>query len=183
MADVVLSTVDLDVFGGPTSLDVSVDFGQTGSRGSRIWSGPGDPDTLLVGQDVQLYDLFINTNTEEDYYSWLYQYVEEVGNPAWITVLKLDPSQYSTIASTTFTTGSATINVPIANLTTDAGTTVSDFIIRYNISNTNPVATSFTASIVGTDLRIVISAVEFASSVWSALTGSKNVHLFISYVD
>ena len=34
MADVVLSTVDLDVFGGPTSLDVSVDFGQTGSRGN-----------------------------------------------------------------------------------------------------------------------------------------------------
>ncbi len=182
MADVVLSTVDLDVFGGPTSLDVSVDFGQTGTRGSRVWAGAGDPDVFLAAQDIKLYDLYINTNTEDDFYSWLYQYVLEVGNPAWIPLLKLDPSQYSTIASTTFTAGSATINIPISSITGDAGTVVADYIVRYNISNSNPVATAFTYSIVGTDLRIVINAAEFASAAWSNLAGSKNVHLFISYV-
>ena len=182
MADVVLSTVDLDVFGGPTSVDVSVDFGQTGTRGSRVWAGAGDPDVYLAAQDIKLYDLYINTNTEDGFYSWLYQYVIEVGNPAWIPLLKLDPSQYSIIASTTFTTGSTTINIPISSITGDSGTAVADFIIRYSIANANPVATGFASSIVGTDLRIVIKASEFASSVWSDLTGSKDVHLFISYV-
>jgi hypothetical protein len=112
----------------------------------------------------------------------LYQYVLEVGNPAWVPLLKLDPSQYSTIASTTFTAGSATINIPIASITGDSATAVADYIVRYNISNANPVATAFTYSIVGTDLRIVIKAAEFSSTTWSDLAGSKNVHLFISYV-
>jgi hypothetical protein len=182
VADVVLSTVDLDVFGGPTSVDVSVDFGQTGTRGSRVWAGAGDPDVYLAAQDIKLYDLYINTNTEDSFYSWLYQYVIEVGNPAWVPILKLDPSQYSTIASTTFTAGSATINIPISSITGDAATAVADYIVRYSVSNSNPVATAFTYSIVGTDLRIIIKAAEFASSTWSDLVGSKNVHLFISYV-
>jgi hypothetical protein len=182
VADVVLSTVDLDVFGGPTSIDVSVDFGQTGTRGSRIWAGSGDPEVYLAAQDIKLFDLYINTNTEDNFYSWLYQYIIEVGNPAWVPILKLDPSQYSTIASTTFTAGSTTINIPISSITEDSGTVVADFIIRYNIANANPVATAFTSSIVGTDLRIVIKAAEFASTTWSDLAGSKDVHLFISYV-
>lgn len=182
MADVVLSTVDLDVFGSPAFIDVSVDFGQTGTRGSRVWAGAGDPDTYLVAQDVKLFDLYINTNTEDGFYSWIYQYVLEVGNPEWIPLLKLDPSQYSVIATTSFTTGSTTINIPINTITSDSGTVVTDFIIRYNIANASPVATSFTPSIVGTDLRLVITAAEFASTTWSNLTGSKDVHLFISYV-
>lgn len=182
MADVILSTVDLDVFGGPSSVDVSVDFGQTGTRGSRAWAGAGDPEIYLAAQDVKLYDLYVNTDTTSTFYSWLYQYVEEVGNPTWIPLLKLNPSQYSTISSTTFTAGSTTISIPISALTEDSGTNVSDFIIRYNIANSNPVATAFTSSILGTDLRIVIKAAEFSSSTWSDLSGNKNVHLFISYL-
>ena len=182
MADLVLQTVDLDVFGGPATVDVSVDFGVAGVRGSRIWAGNGDPDVYLAGQDIKLYDWYINTNTSEDYYSWMYQYVLEVGSPAWVPVLQLNPSQFSTIATTTFTAGSTTINVPIASLTTDAGTVAADYIVRYNISNgTDPVASSFTYSIVATDIVIVITAAKYSASAWSDLTGSKDVHLFISY--
>jgi hypothetical protein len=182
MSDIILSTVDLDVFGGPVAVDVSVDFGVAGVRGSRIWAGSGDPDVYLLGQDFKLYDWYINTNTSEDYYSWMYQYVLEVGSPTWVPVLQLNPSQFSTIATTTFTAGSTTISIPIASLTTDAGTVAADYIIRYNISDgTNPVASSFTYSIVSTNIVIVITAAKYSASVWSDLTGSKDVHLFISY--
>ena len=62
MADILLDTVDLTVFGGPTTVDVSVDFGAEGVRGSKIWSGPGAPEVYLVGQSIQINDLYINTN-------------------------------------------------------------------------------------------------------------------------
>jgi hypothetical protein len=177
MADIVLSTVDLDVFGGPTSLDVSVDFGATGQRGSRFWAGANGPTVDLVGQDVELYDVYLNTNT-----GVFSQYILQVGSPTWVALLDIDVPQYSLISSATFTTGSATITIPIASLTTDTGTTAADFVIRYNISNSNPVATSFTSSIVSTNIQIVISGIEYSGGSWSNLSGSKDVHLFISYI-
>jgi hypothetical protein len=183
MADIVLQTVDLDVFGGPTSLDVSVDFGETGERGNRIYSGVGDPNTFLVGQEVKLYDLYINTNSVDEYYGWLYQYIEQVGNPAWVRILQLNPSQYSSIVSTTFTAGTGTVTIPIADITGDTGVSVSDFIVRYNIANSIPVSSGFTSSIVGTNLVITINAVSYSTGTWSDLTGSKDVHIFISYIE
>ena len=177
MAEIVLSTVDLDVFGGPTSLDVSVDFGATGQRGSRFWAGANGPTVDLVGQDVELFDVYLNTNT-----GVFSQYLLQVGSPTWVAILDIDVPQYSTISSPTFTAGSATVTIPIASLTTDTGTAASDFVIRYNIANSNPVATSFSYSIVSTNIQIVISAIEYSGGSWSNLSGSKDVHLFISYI-
>lgn len=176
MADVVLSTVDLDVFGGPTSLDVSVDFGQTGVRGSRIWAGSLGPVIDLASQAIQLYDWYINTSSGR-----MYQYILEVGNPTWSEVLNLTLPQKSLIASTTFTAGTTTIAVPTSALTPNAGTTVSNYIIRYSIKNINPIASSFTYTVSGGNINITINGYSFDGSTWTALSGSKDVHLFISY--
>lgn len=185
MADSI-DNIDLTVYGGPAEIDLSVDFGTQGVRGSRSWVGSGDPATVLAGQDVALYDLYVNTNTSQTYYSWLYQYIETPGNPTWVPVLKLNPAQYSTIATTTFTTGSTTISIPVINLTAVNGVSINDFIIRYKIKNTNPVSDAFTASITGTypnqNLAIVVNGVSYNGSTWSQLTGSQDVHLFISYI-
>ena len=83
MADIVLGNVNLDVFGGPTSLGVSVDFGQTGTRGSKMWFGAGDPSLTLSGQEILVNDTYINTSTSDTYYGWMYQYIETPGNPTW----------------------------------------------------------------------------------------------------
>jgi hypothetical protein len=187
MADIVLQTVDLDVFGGPSTLDVSVDFGQTGERGSRIYSGIGDPNTFLVGQEVKLFDLFINTNSVDEYYGWLYQYIEQVGNPAWVRILQLNPSQYSAIEEVDFSAGSTIgtgiITIPINDITGDTLVAVSDFIIRYNISGNNPISSNFVPTIVGTDLVITIEAIEYSGGNWADLSDTVDVHLFISYVE
>lgn len=183
MADVVLSTVNLDVFGGPTSLDVSVDFGQTGVRGTRTWVGAGDPASVLATQPVQLYDLFINTNTIDPFYGWLYQYILEVGSPAWVRVLRLNPSQYSAQISTAFTAGSGTVTVPISLLTSDSGATANKFTIRYNIEDTVPVATAFTYTVDANNITITVKAASWNGTTWSNINGvSKDVHLFISYL-
>lgn len=183
MADVILSTVNLDVFGGPTSVDVSVDFGQTGQRGSRIWVGAGDPAGILASQPIQLFDLFINTNTVDPFYGWLYQYILEIGAPTWVRVLRLNPSQYSAQVPATFATGSSTIQVPISLLTSDAGPTADKFTIRYNIEDTAPIATAFTYTVDATNINITVRAASWNGSTWSNLNSvTKDVHLFISYL-
>jgi hypothetical protein len=183
MADVVLSTVNLDVFGGPTSLDVSVDFGETGQRGTRTWIGAGDPSGVLSNQPVQLFDLFINTNTIDPFYGWLYQYVLEIGSPTWVRVLRLNPSQYSTQIDAAFTTGAAEITVPIALITSDAGTTANKYTIRYNIESAVPVASGFTYTVDENNIVIDLTAASWNGTSWSNLNGvTRKVHIFISYL-
>jgi hypothetical protein len=176
MADVVLSTVNLDVFGGPTSLEVSTDFGQPGDRGSRIWAGVGNPVGALAGEDTQLYDLYINTNTADQFYGWMYQLVPEVGNPQWVRILKLNPSQYSTIQTASFTDGADTTVI------------TTQFTIRYSIESADevPIASSFTYSLPTVSgiryLRINLKAIKYESSAWADLSGNQKIHLFVSYL-
>jgi hypothetical protein len=180
MADVVLSTVNLDVFGGPTSLDVSVDFGQTGTRGGRIWGGTGSPETELAGQDILLYDWYLNTVS-----GLMFQYIPQAGSPNWTVAMDITLPQYSAIATSNFSAGStigqAVITIPKISVTNDAVVTADDFVIRYNIENTNPIASNFTYVISGSNIVITIEAIEYVTGSWVDLAGSKDVHLFISY--
>lgn len=198
MADVVLQTVDLDVFGGPTSINVSTDFGKAGERGTRTWVGNGDPAITLTTQDVKLYDLYINTDDFDNFYSWLYQYVPNVGSPAWERVLKLNQQQYSSTNSINFDNGTAVLNIPMANITKDTALSTDKFIIRYGFKNGvynettplsstgSPVASSFTYGIpiISTVryLQIVFKGASFNGTTWANLTGNHEVHTFISYL-
>jgi hypothetical protein len=199
MVDIVLQTPDLDVFGGPSSINVSTDFGKTGERGTRTWVGNGDPINTLVNQDVNLYDLYINTNTAPNVYSWLYQYIPSIGSPVWVQVLKLNQQQYSSITALDFTDGKFTLNIPTANITNDTGAnlTADKFVIRYSLQNGSfnqdtpanstgsPVASSFTYGITTIDsvrnLTIVFKAASFDGADWNPLVGVQPAHIFISY--
>jgi len=188
MVDYVLQTVDLDVFGGPTSLDVSTDFGKTGERGTRVWVGNGDPAQVLTTQDIALFDLYINTNTVDQFYSWLYQYIPQIGSPGWTRVLKLNPQQNSRISVASFENGAYNLDIPASVITEDTALTADRFIIRYNIesSSGDPIATSFSYSIetiLGVKyIRISLKAAEWDGTDWSNLNGSYKVHTFISYL-
>lgn len=180
-----ISDVELTVFGGPTDIDLSLDFGATGQRGSKIWSGNGSPETQLVGQEIELNDLYINTNPSDTYFAWTYQYVLSGVTPIWDRILAPVKPDFSTIATTTFTAGSTTINVPVSNLTTNTSPSISRFIVRYSIVNSNPISSGFTYSLTGSypnqNIAIVINAASWNGTTWSYLTGSQNVHLYITY--
>jgi hypothetical protein len=189
MAQVLLSTVDLDVFGGPSTIDVSVDFGRAGERGSRIWVGNGEPElNLTSSQVIRIGDLFINTNPVDKFYSWLYTYTETVGGPAWLRVLKLNPSLFSTIANPSFDDGDATVNIPLLDLTSDISVSPEQFIVRYSMENAagDPLASSFTYSIETIlsvrYLQIRFSAVKYSGTTWSNLTGNNKIHILVSYL-
>jgi hypothetical protein len=53
-------TDDVLVLGGPDTVNVEVDFGDKGDRGSLIFVGNGNPDSVDIGQDPRVFDLYIN---------------------------------------------------------------------------------------------------------------------------
>jgi hypothetical protein len=176
MADVVLSTVDLDVFGGPSTVNLSLDVGATGERGSRIWAGPGGFATDLVGQDVNLYDIYINTTT-----GYMYQYTIQLGSPSWVFLKELasGANEYNNRVATTYDSDGYAI---ILYSPVPSGATVSDYVVNYNIRNaTQSIATSHDLVISSGTLYIVIKASKLSGGVWSNLTGNWYTDLRVFY--
>jgi hypothetical protein len=94
MVDVLLSNEDLSIFGGPASLDVNVDYGAPGIRGSLIFTGPGKPTDAAVSFSTapRPQDLYINLLPSDFEYLFLYQFNSVNGILGWSKVLRLIPN-------------------------------------------------------------------------------------------
>jgi hypothetical protein len=191
MPDVLLSNDDITVLGPPELVEVLVDIGPTGQRGSKFFVGTGEPNTLttsgtIFSETINLYDMYINSAPGANY-GYMYQYISESGGNTWVQVLKISPTLYSKRHTVTFASGAASITVPIANIVTVSGTplTASNFNVHYSIQGANPVASSIEVPALagaGTNLVINLNAVKSVSGTWSNLTGEVTVHLFITVV-
>jgi hypothetical protein len=173
MVDVLLNTDDVVVIG------------------SKFIVGSGEPNALtasgvLFGNTLILNDMYINTAPGENY-GYMYQYISQAGGNSWVQVLKVSPAIYSAVEVITFTSGAGSITIPISNIVTVSGSplTASNFNVQFQIEGANPIASSMEIPALagaGTNLVINFDAVQYSSGTWSLLTGSKNVHLFISIV-
>lgn len=191
MVDVLLNTEDVVVLGPPDSVDVLVDIGPQGTRGSKIIVGSGEPNAqtssgVLLGTTLILNDIYIQTDPGADY-GYMYQYVSQPGGNTWVEVLSINPAIYSAIQTLSFSSGSASTTIPISNIVTVTGSplTASNFNVQFQIEGANPIAASMEIPALagaGTNLVINFDAVQYSGGTWSNLTGSKTVHLFISIV-
>jgi hypothetical protein len=191
MVDVLLNTEDVVVLGPPDSVDVLVDIGPQGTRGSKIIVGSGGPNAqtssgVLLGTTLILNDIYIQTDPGANY-GYMYQYVSQPGGNTWVEVLNISPAIYSATQTLSFSAGSASTTIPISNIVTVSGSplTASNFNVQFQIEGANPIAASMEIPALagaGTNLVINFDAVQYSGGSWSALTGSKTVHLFISIV-
>jgi hypothetical protein len=189
MTDVVLSNEDITILGPPSTIELSVDIGPQGDRGSQIFVGVGDPNTITIGQQVELNDMYINTSPGADY-GYMYQYVSQPGGNTWIEILSVNPTIYSKNYLTTFTSGVAEIVIPVSDIITITGAPLSaeNFSIQYSIAHDNPVASSMTIpALAGNNLVINFKAVEHRLDIdsgpyqdWALLNAEVVTHIFIS---
>jgi hypothetical protein len=191
MAEVLLSSDDLLVLGGPTSIDLQLDYGAKGLRGSQIFLSNGNPNTPgNVLETPLINDLAINVSaadTEEYLYLYQYKYADSV--LAWHAYLKLLPNQFNANYDIEFTDGVGEIEIEIPSLalpTTGSAYTAENFNIQVTVSNSNATAASVQiGTVVAGDLYtlpITINAAEYASSTWSDLDSTKTVYVTISVV-
>ena len=184
MPDVVLSNDDLTVLAGPSTIELLVDIGPTGTRGSKFFVGIGNPNSLS-GLGQILNDMYIDTAPGPNY-GYLYQYISEPGGSSWVEVLRVNPTIYSKLHTINFNAGSnayagtGTMVIPITDISTSAGLTAENFNVQYSIQNTNPLASSISSvEISGTDLVINLEASEY-DGTWDAFYDEVSVHIFIS---
>jgi hypothetical protein len=193
MPDVLLNNDDVTVLGPPETVELLVDFGPEGTRGSQVFVGVGNPNVIEIGQTPLLNDLYINTSPGTDY-GYLYQYVSQPGGETWIEILELNPTIYSKNFLTTYSGGEASITIPVSNIVTLTATPLvaENFSVQYNIVNDNPVASSMSIPALvgdGEDLVINFKAVEHRTDVdsgpygdWAVLEGQVTTHLHITMI-
>ena len=176
MPNVLLSNDDITVLGPPETLELQLDIGAQGTRGSKFFVGSGDPNAqtssgTLGGQTLQLNDLYLNASPSATY-GYIYQYVAEPGGNVWIVVLDINPTIYSNNYITTFEDGDAQIVIPVEDIITVSGTplTAENFNVNYSIAYANPIASSMEIpALAGSNLIINLHAVEYDTSTWLPL--------------
>jgi len=189
MPEVLLSNDDVTVLGPPAIIDLQLDVGPQGTRGSKFFVGSGDPNTLTVdneigGQTLLLNDLYVNVSPGSEY-GYLYQFLAAPGGNTWEEVLRLNPTVFAKNYEPTFSSGTATVTVPIADITDlSAGSLTADnFNVQYSVIHDNPTACVINSvTKAGSNLNIVFEAVEYTGS-WSDLAEQVVMHLYITIVE
>jgi hypothetical protein len=195
MTEVLVASEDLTVLGGPTQLEVNVDFGPPGKRGSLFFVGFGNPNDSLsdpdniAGIEVLEKDVFINVSRSDSEFAFLYQYT----NGQWEIAANILPTLFSQNVSRTFVNGECTVllNVNnIVNINTVQNLSASNFNVQYNILNSDILGSSMTIGELATSgsdtvLPITIKAAKFDGFNWyllDSIDGAKNIHLTVTIV-
>jgi len=117
MAEVVVSTPELTVLGGPASVQVDTNVGSAGSRGTFVMFGPINPNNpgaeVFFIETPLIFDLYIQIDSASPDYLQVYQYVVQDGVEQWIPTIKLTPNFYGTNRVLTFINGVAELDINI----------------------------------------------------------------------
>jgi hypothetical protein len=172
MPEVVVLDPELSVYGPVEEIAVSVDIGQTGTRGSKQFVGTGLPSGLTIAETPLANDMYLDVSTSE-----LYQYIDNV----WTIVGKFAPLTYNVNETVTFTSGSADFTYDINDMLGITETTGS-FVVNHNIiGTTNVMASVITQpTLTATDLDFTIKAKSLSGTTWSNLSGDYDVMISIS---
>lgn len=123
MADqnVVIAQDTVTVTGGESTLNVDVNFGTQGDDGSVILYGIGKPQNLdpqEFPQTPRVLDWYINTDTTDDEYLYIYQYVFVNNAGFWKRVFKIIPNSYQLNKIVEFdSNGVGSANIVVSNVT------------------------------------------------------------------
>lgn len=198
MADILLSNDDLTIFGGPETISLDLDTGPQGDRGNLVIGVQGDPrDTTVANsivQDIQALDIAIDYSPASETFKTVFQYVSTGGQLQWTPLVSLKTNFYSSIKGP-ITPANGKITIPPLNLSSiydlSEGTVSSSrFNVQYSVSSSElsgPLATTLIVKELNTSqgfiaLPLEIKGVEYLDGAWTAMTGPKYVHLFITVV-
>jgi hypothetical protein len=195
MTNIFVSSDDVKVIGGTANVNVEVDFGPQGDRGSVFLVGLGNPNTVTHSQVLQPLDIYINVQATDEDYLVVYQYINVSGVNTWVDTGKLMTDKFSVIRTVGFTDGKTTSEVDfkvsnIAPLSLVGGLTAENFNVQCTFSDPeNPIAHSITVKPIaiqsGTGdliLPVDINAVEFSEGSWVGLNRTVYIHFLITVV-
>ena len=187
----VVQTDSITVFGPPESIEVALDIGPSGERGSIIYSGLGDPNintSPFVNEQPKVNDLYVRTDSGADY-GLIYQYNTIPGGTEWQSILKIVPTIHNLIEEVEFISGSASVTVLLSDIYEDAPSslTANNFSIQLTPEHSEAVAISITNKGLTTgESRSLIFGMKATQqdtgSGTTALSDTINLNILISIV-
>jgi hypothetical protein len=187
----VLTSDDLTVLGPPSFIDLQVDIGPQGERGSTFYSGSGDPNTntsVFTSSPASLNDIYIRTDLGGNY-GTVYKYISLPGGDQWQSILKFQPITYNSIENVTFTSGSGVITTILDDFYVNAPTniTTDEIAVQLTANNDVPLILSISNKSItsGTNRNLIITVVgaEYSYGSWANMSGSANINLNLSLIE
>ena len=190
--DVLLNNDDLIVLGGPQELNIELDYGPEGERGSLIFVGDGGPSELTIGQTPKAFDLYINMlrSDPNNEYLTIYSYIPGLTGLQWQAITKLIPNTYSANTSIDFNSVNY-VHIPVTAIVDPSyvgNTDASNFSVNVTFATSAglPIVSSIKTEIVLLNsienLKITFYAKEFDGTDWVDISGPRTANLHISVV-
>jgi hypothetical protein len=190
--DVLLNNDDLIVLGGPQELNIELDYGPEGERGSLIFVGNGSPSELTIGQTPKAFDLYINMlkSDPDNKYLMIYSYMPGLTGLQWQEITKLIPNTYSANTSIDFNSVNY-VHIPVTAIVDPSyvgNTDASNFSVNVTFATSAglPIVSSIKTEIVSLNsvenLKITFYAKEFDGTDWVDISGPRTANLHISVV-
>lgn len=94
MTDVVLSSENFAIVGGPSKINVALEVGPEGPRGSRIFVGNSAPDIFFTPEVIaslqpKLFDIYVDVDQNSQDFGTFYQYLDVNNANSWVEVAQL----------------------------------------------------------------------------------------------
>jgi hypothetical protein len=184
--DIILNNPEIAILGPPDSVNLQLDIGPQGIRGSKIYTGVGEPATNPTITDVNINDIYIRTDPSGSGY--VYQYLSGViGSPNWVVVLQLNQLVYNARESVVFSEGTGTLVIPIyyivGNFTQDL--VLSDLVTVFSAEYDKATAISLVSKLKinsNTDIELQFVGKEYDVSLdtWVDIDNAVVLNLSIS---
>lgn len=189
--DVVIDTEDLLVLGPVDNVELQVDIGPTGKRGSKYFVGSGDPNTpgvIPASEEIQIGDFFINSSTSSSDYGWLY--VRQAGQNnivSWFKAIKLQPGLYSNNVNVNFSNGLASFPILLTDIVgQNPPTNINKYVVQLTPISSEPTLLTLQQKRIPSpnfnDLILDLRAVSLTSGAWLPVNSSLNVGITISVI-
>lgn len=184
--DIILNNPEISILGPPDSVNVQLDIGPQGIRGSKLYSGVGEPASNPTITDVNINDIYIRTDPSGSGY--VYQYLPGVtGAPQWTVVLQLNQLVYNARESVVFSEGVGTLVIPIYYIVGNfvQSLVLSDLVVVFSAEYDKPTSISLVSKLKingDTDIELEFIGKEYneALSAWVDIDTSVVINMTIS---
>lgn len=184
--DIILNNPEISILGPPDSVNLQLDIGPQGIRGSRLYSGVGEPATNPTITDININDLYIRTDPSGAGY--VYQYLPGVtGALQWTVILQMNQLVYNARESVVFSEGTGTLVIPIYYILGNfvQSLVLSDLVVVFSAEYDKPSAISLVSKLKingDTDIELEFIGKEYneALSAWVDIDTSVVMNLTIS---
>lgn len=146
--DIILNNPEISVLGPPDSVNLQLDIGPQGVRGSRLYSGVGEPASNPTLTDININDIYIRTDPSGAGY--VYQYLPGVtGSLQWTVVLQMNQLVYNTRENVSFSEGIGTLTIPIYYILGNfvQSLVLSDLVVVFSAEYDKPTAISLVSKL------------------------------------